>query len=299
MEGNYSTPTELLTESLNKAFLYVPENPLAVYVEQGWRHMTDNYTKFQIATLGSLIAHEFAYFGICLPAFLFQFSSFFQRFKIQQDKEETAQLQWKCFKLILFNHFFIQAPLIFGAYAFTEMFGIPHDWDSFPRWYDLIARSLVCLVIEDTWHYFLHRALHDKRIYKHIHKIHHHFSSPFGMTAEYAHPAETMILGAGFFIGVMVTCNHIVLLWVWMVARLLETIEVHSGYDFPYINPYYLIPGYAGAKFHDFHHKNFNGNYASSFIWWDWIFGTDRQWKEYYNKTGGIARPALESKKKH
>ena len=32
-----------------------------------------------------------------------------------------------------------------------------------------------------------------------------------------------------------------------MVARLLETIEVHSGYDIPYINPYYLIPGYAGV----------------------------------------------------
>ena len=55
------------------------------------------------------------------------------------------------------------------------------------------------------------------------------------------------VLGAGFFIGVVVTCNHIVLLWVWMVARLLETIEVHSGYDIPYINPYYLIPGYAGV----------------------------------------------------
>ena len=31
-----------------------------------------------------------------------------------------------------------------------------------------------------------------------------------------------------------------------MAVRLLETIEVHSGYDFPYINPLHLIPGYAG-----------------------------------------------------
>lgn len=87
-----------------------------------------------------------------------------------------------------------------------------------------------------------------------------------------------------------------------MFVRLLETIEVHSGYDFPYLNPLHLIPGYAGIniiqldhnclynclyffilgiRFHDFHHKNFVGNYSSSFVWWDWLFGTDKQYKEY------------------
>ena len=34
-----------------------------------------------------------------------------------------------------------------------------------------------------------------------------------------------------------------------MFVRLLETIEVHSGYDFPYLNPLHLIPGYAGEQF--------------------------------------------------
>jgi methylsterol monooxygenase len=37
----------------------------------------------------------------------------------------------------------------------------------------------------------------------------------------------------------------------------------------------------SGARFHDFHHYNFNGNYASTFRWWDWIFGTDKQWREF------------------
>lgn len=281
---------DTLTMELEKVTDLLPVNPLLPALEYYWLFMTNNYSKFQIATWGSLIAHETAYFGICLPAFVFQFIPFLQRFKIQQDKKETAGLQWKCFKLILFNHFFIQGPLILGTYAFTEMFGIPYDWESFPRWYSFVGRVFICAVIEDTWHYFMHRALHDKRIYKHIHKVHHHFQSPFGMTAEYAHPAETLILGAGFFIGILCTCNHVAFLWVWMVVRLLETIDVHSGYDIPYINVFHLIPGYAGAKFHDFHHKNFTGNYASSFIWWDKIFGTDQQWKEYFAKTGGIAK---------
>lgn len=36
-----------------------------------------------------------------------------------------------------------------------------------------------------------------------------------------------------------------------------------------------------GARFHDFHHYNFNGNYSSSFVWWDWLFGTDKQYREF------------------
>lgn len=51
-----------------------------------------------------------------------------------QDKPETWEKQWKCFKMLLFNHFCIQLPLICGTFYFTEFFSIPYDWDSMPRW---------------------------------------------------------------------------------------------------------------------------------------------------------------------
>ncbi|ESO90099.1 hypothetical protein LOTGIDRAFT_218137 [Lottia gigantea] len=270
---------------LSTAYLeYLPENPLYEPFKQSWILMNQKYTKFQIATWGSLIVHEFVYFAACLPAFIFQFLPFMRRFKIQSDKPETAEKQWKCLKLILFNHFFIQLPLIAGTYLFTEMFGIPYGWDEMPTWYNLALRVFGCAVIEDTWHYFLHFALHDRRIYKHIHKIHHHFQAPFGLTAEYAHPLETLILGFGFFLGILMFANHVVLLWAWVTIRLFETIDVHSGYDVPYLNIFHLIPFYAGSRFHDFHHKNFTGNYSSTFLWWDVIFGTDSQYKDYKAK---------------
>ena len=151
-----------------------------------------------------------------------------------------------------------------------------------PR-YSVLGRCFCCAVIEDTWHYFFHRLLHHRRVYKYIHKVHHHFQVPFGLVAEYAHPLETLILGGGFFFGILFFANHVFFLWAWMFFRLLETIDVHSGYDFPF-NPLHLIPGYAGARWHDFHHMNFNGNYSSTFVWWDKLFGTDHQYKEYLSK---------------
>ena len=54
------------------------------------------------------------------------------------------------------------------------------------------------------------------------------------------------VLGMGTMWGVLFFCNHVIMAWIWMAVRLLETIDVHSGYDIPYMNPFHLLPGYAG-----------------------------------------------------
>ena len=61
-------------------------------------------------------------------------------------------------------------------------------------------------------------------------------------------PLLPTVLGMGFMIGILCFCNHLILIWAWMATRLLETIDVHSGYDFPYLNPLNLIPGYGGTR---------------------------------------------------
>ncbi|TMS23643.1 Methylsterol monooxygenase 1 [Larimichthys crocea] len=274
------------TDILSSAYLAVeyvdavlPENPLQPSLKHAWGYMLDNYTKFQIATWGSLFVHEFIYFLFCLPGFLFQFMPFMQKYKIQQDKPETWEKQWRCFKMLLFNHFFIQLPLICGTYYFTEFFNIPYDWDSMPR----CASAVLLLKIPGTTSCTVYCIT--AGIYKYIHKVHHEFTAPFGMQAEYAHPAETIILGAGFFIGIMIFCNHVFFLWAWVSFRLLETIDVHSGYDIP-LNPLHLIPYYAGTRFHDFHHMNFVGNYASTFTWWDRLLKTGQPVQQVHAERG-------------
>ncbi|XP_062518021.1 methylsterol monooxygenase 1-like [Corticium candelabrum] len=258
-------------------------NPLTESFESSWKWMRGRYSDFQIATVGSVVCHEIVYFALCLPGFLFQFVPAMRKYKIQKDKPETAEGQWKCFKLLMLNHFGVQLPLILSSYMFTQLIGIPFDYESIPPWYNILLRMYACLLVEDTWHYFFHRLLHHKRLYKHVHKIHHNFQAPFGMVAEYAHPIETMVLGFGFFIGIMLFANHIFLLWTWMAVRLIETIDVHSGYNIK-LNPLHILPFYGGNEYHDFHHMNFVGNYGSTFTFWDKLFGTDRQWREYKAK---------------
>ena len=63
MEGNSSllASSQLTVQYIEDALEFLPGNPLTYSFEAGWTWMTDNYTKFQITTLGSLIVHEVYY----------------------------------------------------------------------------------------------------------------------------------------------------------------------------------------------------------------------------------------------
>ena len=80
-----------------------------------------------------------------------------------------------------------------------------------------------------------HQALHTGILYKHIHKIHHKYSAPFGLAAEFAHPAEVFILGTGTLLGPLLYCYftqnlHIFTVYIWITLRLFQAIDAHSGY---------------------------------------------------------------------
>lgn len=149
----------------------------------------------------------------------------------------------------------------------------------FPSVLTMAYQIAIFFALEDTWHYFSHRALHWGPLYKTVHKIHHKYSAPFGMAAEYASPIEVMILGFGSVGPPILWCAvtgdlHILTMYIWIVLRLFQAIDAHSGYEFPW-SLHHFLPFWAGADHHDVHHEKFVGNFASSFRWWDYLLGTE------------------------
>nr|ABW81186.1 sterol-4-methyl-oxidase-like enzyme [Arabidopsis cebennensis] len=108
------------------------------------------------------------------------------------------------------------------------------------------------------------------------------YATPFGLTSEYAHPAEILFLGFATIVGPALTGPHLITLWLWMMLRVIETVEAHCGYHFPW-SPSNFLPLYGGADFHDYHHRLLytkSGNYSSTFVYMDWIFGTDKGYRK-------------------
>lgn len=172
----------------------------------------------------------------------------------------------------------------------------------FPSLQKMAMQIAVFFVFEDFFHYWAHRLLHYGPFYKNIHKKHHEYSAPFGLAAEYAHPLEVMILGTGTIGGpilwALITGDlHVLTVYVWIVLRLFQAIDAHSGYDFPW-SLHNIIPFWSGAEHHDFHHMTFTNNFSTSFRWWDRIFGTDNKFQAHLAKKKAARQAQISEAKK-
>ncbi|KAJ1798844.1 C-4 sterol methyl oxidase [Coemansia sp. RSA 2399] len=252
------------------------------WLERAWLSCFDGHNELLTFTVIVFLIHELAYFGRYLPFMVCDYVPALRKYKIQNNKEVTKEMRWKCLKSLMFSHFVIEGPLMLMFLPMAKLAGIRTIEMPLPGWQEMGIQIAVFFVMEDFWHYWIHRLFHWGPLYRGVHKVHHEFSSPFGMTAEYAHPLETIIFGQGTIGGPILYCNfvgsvHSVTMLVWMCLRLFQAIDAHSGYDFPW-SLHNLLPFWAGADHHDYHHAAFVNNFSSSFRWWDTIFGTDTKY---------------------
>jgi methylsterol monooxygenase len=226
----------------------------------------------------SFVLHELVYFGRCIPYMMMDYIPYFQQFRIQKQKVPTLKEQWDCAAIVLISHFTAELPQIWFFHPVATYLGMDYGVPFPPVW-KMALQIAICFVMEDAWHYWFHRALHYGPLYKAIHKMHHTYSAPFGLAAEYASPIETALLGLGVvgcpIVLLAITGElHLFTMYAWIFLRLFQAIDSHSGYDFPWSLRHFL-PVWAGAAHHDLHHEKFIGNYASSFRWWDYCLDTE------------------------
>ncbi|KAH9979544.1 hypothetical protein BGW80DRAFT_1435031 [Lactifluus volemus] len=194
--------------------------------------------------------------------------------KLQPAKVPTPQEQWECTKGVLFSHFTVEAP----AVSLIPSLDCSHWQVPFPTWQFMLPQLAFFFVFEDMFHYFSHQLLHTPLLYKHIHKLHHKYSAPFGLAADYDS-------GTGTIFGPLLYCwfrpdLHILTVYIWITLRLFQAIDAHSGYDFPW-SLQHIVPFWSGAEHHDFHHMAFVNNFSTSFRWWDRLLGTDNKYRAY------------------
>ncbi|KIK68857.1 hypothetical protein GYMLUDRAFT_67567 [Collybiopsis luxurians FD-317 M1] len=255
------------------------------WAEQQWVAWYTWWGNPVIATgMISFLMHEIVYFGRSLPWVIVDAIPYFRRWKLQPNKIPDAEEQWECIKQVLWAHFTVELPTIWLFHPMAEFFGMKTYHVPFPSFATMAWQIGFFMFFEDLFHWAGTRLLHEPLLYKHIHKLHHKYSAPFGLAAEYAHPAEVFILGMGTLGGSLLLCLftevHFVSFFIWVIIKLFQAIDSHSGYDFPWSLKHFL-PFWAGADHHDFHHLAFTDNFATSFRWWDSIFGTDKKYRAY------------------
>lgn len=145
----------------------------------------------------------------------------------------------------------------------------------------VLLQVVVCLLIEDCGFYWLHRSLHHRFIYRHLHKVHHEYKANIGVAAEHFHPLEDVLNIVPTIAGPLLLGVHLLTFQVWLVVRISEIVNSHSGYVVPF-SPWECIPlVQGGADRHEFHHSHNVGSYGSFSKFWDWVGGTDEAFNAF------------------
>ncbi len=240
-------------------------------MEALWTWLTANRSNVTLFALYPTIVVNLAWATGALVCLGFDQLPSLRKYKIQAKLNGTREF-WRCAAHAVATKFISEIPLTFAAYPLFAWLGIAVA-APLPSPARVLATLAFCLVVEDAWHYLAHRTLHTRWGFNKIHYLHHHYMTPFGVAASYAHPAETVFTGFGTVLPVLILRPHLFTMLIWIVCKQLQATAVHSGYQFPW-RPSRFLPFLVSAGFHDRHHRRFNRNYAPNFIWLDRLLGT-------------------------
>lgn len=190
------------------------------------------------------------------------------------------------------SKFFMIPITSYFFYNIFRWFGMPSFTDPLPKVSRIFTGFLVSTIFNDLGFYWFHRALHHPALYGKFHKQHHNYIGTISIAAEYAGPIEQIFsnifptIGGCLFFG----CHGSVLIYyVWMVYRLINTYETHSGFCFygTFLHKIGLTNSEIAA-YHDFHHTKNHGNFGSPFM--DYLFGTMDAWMQLGACKGYVAQ---------
>lgn len=153
------------------------------------------------------------------------------------------------------------------------------DPDKFPSGTELIVYFFLFTIISDAAFYWIHRFLHLPMIYKHIHKWHHEYTVPEVIATLNTHPLEFVISNVlPFTLGPALLGSkcHLFLSSYFGTWNFFTVVMNHSGYEFPWIPSFSILPFTIKTKEHDYHHRNNLENYAAYYSFWDTICGTNK-----------------------
>lgn len=145
-----------------------------------------------------------------------------------------------------------------------------------------VFTCFVLFVIDDTWFYWMHRAIHHPRLYQHVHKVHHDSVDTTPFTAYRFHPIEGVLeMGSAVLVigYVAVVPVHIGAIIAWQVGAIAFNVIGHMGYEiYPaWWNKHWLLKWKTTSTHHNMHHERFEGNYGLYFRWWDRLMKTEIQ----------------------
>ena len=132
--------------------------------------------------------------------------------------------------------------------------------------------SLYLLFLWSTANFYtVHRIMHLKPIYKHVHELHHRNVDIGPWSGISMHPLEHLLYFSPFILWWFVPVHPVLIIITGFYQGLHPALS-HSGFDYIQINGKLRLT--TGDWFHQLHHQYFNLNYGNTTTPFDKLFGS-------------------------
>lgn len=154
----------------------------------------------------------------------------------------------------------------------------------------LIGSVVVLLVLQDTYFYWTHRAMHHPLLYRRFHRIHHVSQNPSPWSAYAFAPAEAVVHAIFVPLVWFMLPLHDLAVFTFLTMMILRNVLGHLSVE--------LLPsGFAKGRVtgwltttthHGLHHRYFTTNFGLYFTFWDRLMGTtDARYHERFERVAG------------
>ena len=145
-------------------------------------------------------------------------------------------------------------------------------------WGWFVVSVLLAILLQDTWFYWTHRAMHHPRLFVWFHRTHHRSTNPSPWAAYAFAPPEAVVQAAIFPLVLILVPIHLFAFVVFMVVQMTFNVLGHLGYEY---HPRWLMDSWLGRVLntptnHAMHHESPRGNYGFYFNVWDRLMGTNQ-----------------------
>lgn len=193
-------------------------------------------------------------------------------------KKEVDKAQWKReirWSIITSLIFAVAGSLTALAWqnGFTQLYV---DVNDFPLWY-LPVSLLVAMFVHETYYYWLHRWMHQPRVFRLMHKVHHDSNTTSAWTAFSFHPLEGLLQAIILPITILFLPMHVYVLLFQLTLMTFSSVINHLEIEvYPASFAHNRIGKWLiGATHHSLHHKQFRYNYGLYFTFWDKVHKTE------------------------
>jgi sterol desaturase/sphingolipid hydroxylase (fatty acid hydroxylase superfamily) len=155
-----------------------------------------------------------------------------------------------------------------------------------------VASLILMILAHDAYFYWMHRAIHDPRLFRLFHLRHHRSHNPSPFSAYSFDITEATLQAVFVPIWMLLVPTQWPIIGLFMVHQIARNTIGHSGYElFPARRdgrP--LFDFLTTTTHHDLHHATARSNYGLYFTWWDRWMGTEHP--DYYARFARVARPS-------